>query len=164
MTEMSQCTDHEWSDSQHFSVTSYVLGAWKNENVGTLFEALGKRWSCTEITLQSLWLVVAMPIPLPSALLIFCGDLNEKDSWLVSFPFSSVSYTEKQAASLADCTGVICCLNYSRIIYSFEGKKNKQAKFTPALCLRRNGWVPSLPPPPCRHSPEFQGVNSQWRK
>lgn len=60
--------------------------------------------------------------PPTAAYFIFCDDLNEKDSCLPS-PLGSVPHADTQSVSLADCTGVMRCLIYSGMIYSFEGKK-----------------------------------------
>lgn len=76
---------------------------------------------------------------LPPVHFIFSDDLNENASW---FP-SPTAQPPPMTASLVDCTGVMCCLLHSRMIYSLEGKKiNKQAVSTPALCLEGK-WMAS---------------------
>ena len=85
---------------------------------------------------------------------------------MVSCPLLSVPHTDKQAVAPADCAGVMRCLLYSRVIYSFEGKKiNKQTESTLPFVLEEIDRLPSfyhLPlVSPC---PEFQGESSLGRK
>lgn len=85
---------------------------------------------------------------------------------MVSCPLLSVPHTDKQAMAPANCAGVTRCLLYSRVIYSFEGKKiNKQAESTLPFVLEEIDGLPGfyhLPlVSPC---PEFQGESSQGRK
>ena len=131
--------------------------------MATLFEALGRRWSCSGMTLHLLWLGVAMPIRLPPAHFIFCDDLNEKDSWFPSPSAQSPTQTNRLHA-WQTALGLCAVSSTQEWSIALKEKINKQAKSTPALCLRGNRWVPWLPCLPCCHSPEPRGENRQWRK
>lgn len=104
---------------------------------------------------------------LPPIHFIFSDDLNENASW---FPFPTAQHPRPpMTASLVDCTGVMCCLLHSRMIYSLEGKKiNKQAVSTPALCLEgkwmvsRGFYLPSTLPMP--RNPGWKAATSEGKK
>lgn len=87
-----------------------------------------------------------MPIPLPPAHFIFCDDLNEKDSWFPSPSAQSPTQTNR-LHPWQTALGLCAVSSTQEWSIASNEKINKQAKCTPALCLRGNGWVPWLPPP-----------------
>ena len=62
--------------------------------------------------------------------------------FILPWPYLSVPHTDKQAVAPADCAGVTRCLLYSRVIYSFRGKKSTNKQSPPCLLSWRK-WTGS---------------------